>query len=372
MKKGILIIFVLLALAVVIFAWWMISNRKDDSSANKLRYHNVSEVEKNVFGVSNTLFDIKEATSSCLTDEGSYLITSKEGMLFHGSTPIYNFETVSEFDDSGEGGLLCIVKCLGSPSYLVTYTTSLPNDGQRLMVRHISIEGRNLTLKDELFSQDFPTNIHHAGTLGYDSKGGLYLSLGDGGPQGDPGNYAQNLDSYRGKILRLGDKPEIVAYGLRNPWKFSIDHLDRMWVADVGHNQVESLYLIDNLYPDKPYNCGWNVYEGSVRYIDTTSSLRFEDTLAPIFEYGDDSSADQTPGRCIIGGYFIEGMNIYIFGDYISGILYALKKNEKSGAWEQISKSSQLGKRILSLGLTSKNNTLLVMKRDGVDIIQVK
>ena len=70
-----------------------------------------------------------------------------------------------------------------------------------------------------------------------------------------------------GKILRIDvseidPEPEVVAYGLRNPWKISIDLEQRMFIGDCGEDDVESVYLLEDLDPKKPYNLGWPVFEG--------------------------------------------------------------------------------------------------------------
>ena len=116
-------------------------------------------------------------------------------------------------------------------------------------------------------------------------------------------------------------EPEIVAYGLRNPWKISIDSKNRMFIGDCGEATLESVYLLDDLYPAAPYNLGWPVFEGTKRITD--DSLRFENTLAPIYEYKHHSGI----GNCVIGGYFSDDLGVYVFGDYLGKIRF-LKERE--------------------------------------------
>ena len=81
---------------------------------------------------------------------------------------------------------------------------------------------------------------------------------------------AQNLNSLKGKILRLDvsklkQEPEIIAYGIRNPWGVTIDSKNRMFILQCGHDfNVEAVYLLNDLYSGIPANLGWPVFEGSV------------------------------------------------------------------------------------------------------------
>ena len=185
---------------------------------------------------------------------------------------------------------------------------------------------RNI-IKIEGFSDEPGPDHHFGGSLAFDKLGRLYLSVGDGSYQGDPEKNAQNLNSLRGKILRLDVsklklEPEIVAYGLRNPWKVSIDSKNRMFIGDVGESTVESVYLLNDLYSVKPYNLGWPVFEGTKRMRE--DPLMFKDTLAPIYEYRD------RPG-CAIGGFYLDHLEVYLFGDLFGAL--RLLKERKNGEW---------------------------------------
>jgi hypothetical protein len=181
--------------------------------------------------------------------------------------------------------------------------------------------------------------------LAFGTDGFLYISLGDGGSAGDPQNYAQNLSSLLGKILRLdvnqssgslnysipesnpfrnntqGYREEIFAYGLRNVWKFSIDQSTNMiWAADVGQGNREEIDIITN-----GGNYGWRLMEGTLCYNPSTN-CNPGNLLLPIFEYPHTDN-----NRSITGGYVYRGVQIpewqghYIYGDYISGRIWKLE-----------------------------------------------
>ncbi len=116
-----------------------------------------------------------------------------------------------------------------------------------------------------------------------------------------------------------GAREEIYAYGLRNPWKFSFDQeRDRLWAADVGQNKVEEIDLIE-----KGANYGWNRMEGSLCYPEPANCNQ-EGLVPPVWEY-------QHPlGNSVTGGYVYYGEQItalkgaYVYGDFASGMIWAL------------------------------------------------
>ncbi|MDH4263821.1 MAG: PQQ-dependent sugar dehydrogenase [Spirochaetia bacterium] len=187
-----------------------------------------------------------------------------------------------------------------------------------------------------------PYSNHNGGHLEFGKDGYLYLGTGDGGSAGDPHNNAQNLNSLLGKILRLDvhthenylippdnpvqkkGRPEIFAWGLRNPWRFSIDHeTGLLWAGDVGQDSYEEISIIK-----KGENHGWKIMEGRHCFFPLRNCNR-SNLVLPIYEYSHDE------GRSIIGGYVYRGKDIpdlqgkYIFGDYTTGKIWYINAVDK-------------------------------------------
>lgn len=185
-------------------------------------------------------------------------------------------------------------------------------------------------LRTDLIEQAQPYTNHNGGHIAFGLDGLLYVGMGDGGSGNDPENRAQSLSTLLGKMLRIntdgspasngipGALPEIYAYGLRNPWRWSFDRATgALWAGDVGQNQYEEVDLIT-----RGGNYGWRCYEGGHR-----TSNPCGDTgpyIDPIAEY------DHSEGNSVTGGYVYRGSNIpglqgvYLFSDFGSGTLWAL------------------------------------------------
>ena len=202
----------------------------------------------------------------------------------------------------------------------------------------------------------FPEGYYGANLL-FDSLGKLYLSVGDSGYT----NQAQDLNSLKGKILRLDVsksklEPEIVAYGIRVPWGVAIDSKDRMFIMQCGHYDVEAVYLLNDLYSGVPANLGWPVFEGSER--KRNDPLKFDDILAPIFEYY------IRPG-CVTGGVYMDDLESFLLGDYYGTI--RLLKQQEDGDWylfheykhEEFMNNDEFG-RLWGFGLDEKTKKIFV------------
>ncbi len=348
------------------------------SKPASLKYHNVGkniiQFKLNKIPESRAFFEsIPKATSIDFFNDEMF-ISNRDGKLFKNSQIILDLRDDKDFDDRNwEQGLLCVkLHPQFNDNKLLYLCYTVKGDSTHktyTVVNEYLFKENSLQKIRELIRVGFGELYHHAGTLDFDSQGKLYLSTGDGGPQGDPGNYAQNLNSHRGKILQIDLTSEnedvkknsikIVAYGLRNPWKFSIDSQDRMFIGDVGESEVESFYIIPlkNLAA-MPYNLGWNAFQGS---LTKRGGLNFNDTLHPIFEYPYDK---ENYGGCVIGGYYLDDKEIYISGDYF-GFIRALKfVNNK---WIQVGLQKLNGDmRIYSFGYNKQTNKIYVLDKKSM------
>ena len=193
-----------------------------------------------------------------------------------------------------------------------------------------------------ILTQPQPASNHNGGNLMFGNDDYLYINFGDGGNEGDPDGNGQNKSTFLGKILRInvsnssqaqpytipGDNPffndatpgikkEIWAYGVRNPWRSSVDRLTGdLWIADVGQNAHEEVdYQPVNAAGGRNY--GWNITEGNSCYNPPTACNTTGITF-PIYDY------PHTVGSAVTGGYVYRSaqsrslFGTYIFGDYVA------------------------------------------------------
>jgi glucose/arabinose dehydrogenase len=214
------------------------------------------------------------------------------------------------------------------------------------------------------YKQPHPT--HNGGKITFGKDGYLYISAGDGGSGGYPQNNSQNRKILLGKMIRIdvdrksgslhyaipednpyknnkeGFREEIYAYGLRNVWKFSFDAENgQLWAADVGQNVREEINMINN-----GGNYGWKVMEGMGCFTgrnreDTGENCNTAGLLKPVYDY----LHSPKEGQCVIGGFVYRGKQMpalagkYIFGDFVSGNIWALSQGEDSSySAEQVAK----------------------------------
>ena len=195
-----------------------------------------------------------------------------------------------------------------------------------------------------------PFANHNGGQLQFGPDSYLYIGMGDGGSGGDPGNRAQNLGDLLGKMLRLdvnsaspyaippsnpfvgeaGVRPEIWAYGLRNPWRFSFDRVTGdLWIADVGQGMWEEVDFqpVTSIGGE---NYGWRRMEGT-HCFNPSSNCNPGNLVLPVIEY------DHSVGCSVTGGYVYRGARSprlggqYIYGDFCSGRIFGATRSA-SGA----------------------------------------
>jgi len=198
-----------------------------------------------------------------------------------------------------------------------------------------------------VLKMDAVTNVHYGGCLQFGPDGMLYIGMGDSGPQGDPEGHAQNMGLLLGKMLRIdvdhpdegkaysiprdnpfvgraGARPEIWAYGLREPWRFSFDLLTGdLWVGDVGQDLFEEVDIVR-----KGQNYGWNVYEGFEPY-SNKYRREGETYVPPVFAWTRKYGASSTGGFVYRADPKSSFYGVYIFGDYQNSRLFALTQHDR-------------------------------------------
>ena len=177
---------------------------------------------------------------------------------------------------------------------------------------------------------------HSGGCLQFGPDGFLYLVMGDTGPHNDPNGHAQNLELLLGKLMRIDvdhrengnayaipsdnpfrgrsdARPEIWAYGFRNPWRFSFDRVTGdLWLADVGQDRVEEVDIVH-----RGENYGWNVYEGFEPF---SNQYRREGRTftPPVFAYKRKYGVSITGGHVYRADKHSSFYGVYVCGDYAS------------------------------------------------------
>ena len=227
--------------------------------------------------------------------------------------------------------------------FFVCYSPVNAPQSERISRFHVSAKDSRKADKNSeetvlQFDQPFPN--HNGGSIAFGPDGFLYVGLGDGGSRNDPFDNAQNLGVLLGKILRIdidrrgaetayaipldnpfmnmdGVRPEIWAFGFRNPWQLTFDNqTGTLWMADVGQDLQEEINLVE-----KGGNYGWRRREGSYPFGNIPADLA---TIDPLWEY------DHQVGKSITGGLVVRGSTIpelegrYLYGDFVSGRLWAL------------------------------------------------
>lgn len=207
--------------------------------------------------------------------------------------------------------------------------------------------------EEVLVEQRQPYATNNGGAIAFGPDGLLYIGIGDGGANGDPRNYAQRLDTFLGKVLRIDVdqvdegrglpyaipednpftegaevRPEVYAYGLSNPWRMSFDRkTGGLWLGDVGENDWEEINRVQ-----KGGNYGWRWREGTHSFRKLGPGERLpNDLIDPVYEY------PHTKGKAVVGGYVYCGKAIpeligqYVYADYESGKVWALQLDAQGG-----------------------------------------
>jgi glucose/arabinose dehydrogenase len=237
----------------------------------------------------------------------------------------------SRVSSGGERGLLSVAF---SPSYATDqlfYVDYTDRKGDTRVVEFRSRADRAIlaSARELLFvRQPYPN--HNGGQLQFGPDGLLYVGMGDGGSGGDPQNHAQTLDDPLGKILRIdlakpGAKWHVVAYGLRNPWRFSFDRrTGDLYIADVGQNMWEEVDFRPHARVERLANFGWRLYEGRARYTAGAPNPAGE-LVAPVAVYSHRQGCSVTGGYVYRGQREPDAVGRYFYGDWCSGTIWSLR-----------------------------------------------
>jgi glucose/arabinose dehydrogenase len=292
----------------------------------------------------------------------------------------------------GEGGALGIAfhpQFATNGRVFVSYTAPGSPLESRLSEFISSDGGESLNAAGERFLLTVPQDYsnHNGGHIAFGPDGFLYFGLGDGGSANDPLGRAQDTTNLLGAMLRIdvdtgdpygipgtnpfagnplcvqgfggGNCPELYAWGLRNPWRWSFDSgSGALWLADVGQNAWEEINLIE-----RGGNYGWPVREGAHCNPNLGSdSCSSEGFIDPVAEYGHEL------GSSVTGGYVYRGSRIpalsgsYVFADFVSGRIWRL---EQAGAGFNLDELLRVSSGIVSFAQDAEGELYLLNLSGG-------
>lgn len=264
---------------------------------------------------------------------------------------------VSYKDRENEEGLLGLAfhPAFKTNGYFFVYYTTRERPHVSVISRFSSKDDNEADLGSELKLLEIqqPFWNHNGGTIQFGPDGYLYVALGDGGKANDPLGSGQDVSTLLGSILRLdvnqasanqpytipasnpfaeksGARSEIYAFGIRNIWRMAFDtKTGDLWAADVGQNDWEEINLIS-----AGGNYGWNLREAAHKFTlaGGPGSGPSDELTDPLVEY----PHTEAWGKSITGGAVYRGSRTpaldgyYLYGDYISGRLWALKYDRET------------------------------------------
>lgn len=278
------------------------------------------------------------------------------------------------YEERGLLGIALHPQFASNKKFYVFYSTPSAQKSNHtdVIAEYISPEGSGPIDSNSgriILTVEKPDGNHNGGCLQFGPDGYLYFSLGDGGGQhdkhGEIGN-GQNLNTWLGKILRIDIntnsgytvpkdnpfvgrpdvKPEIWAYGFRNPWKFSFDKASgQMFAGEVGQDNWEEVDIVT-----KGANYGWRIVEGTHCHNPATGCDTKGITM-PITEY-----QHREGGVSVTGGYVYNGKGVpvlkskYLFADWTGPVYYLQKAGAKWLRGKVILQNIPEGTRITSFG----------------------
>ena len=318
-----------------------------------------------------------------------FLVLHQKGMIWmmrksgtNETKTVFSDLTKEVFSDRGPNGLLGIA-----------FHPKFKTNRKYYLQHQIFEEGSVATIVVEKeFSADFTQDSgkparriiktvsvaedHSGGWIEFGPDGFLYFPMGDTGPHNDPNGHAQNLRLLLGKMLRIDVdrqeasnayaiprdnpfvgqaevRPEIWAYGFRNPWRFSFDKLTGdLWMADVGQDRAEEVSIVR-----RGENHGWSVFEGFEPF-SNQYKVEGRKFTPPVFAYR------RKYGNSITGGYVYRGdkqssfYGVYVFGDYTSKKIFGL--TQENGVLKTVRQIGTVPQALTSFGTDEAGNLYAV------------
>jgi hypothetical protein len=277
-----------------------------------------------------------------VVEQGGRIRVIRNGQLQ--ATPF--LDVAGRISSGGERGLLGLAfhpQFATSRRLFVNYTNPR-GDTHVAEFRATSADAADPGSERILLTSAQPFANHNGGGLAFDNSGRLLIALGDGGSGGDPLGNGQKLDTFLGKILRIdvdagtpyavpadnpfrataGAAPEIWAYGLRNPFRISVDRPSGdLYIGDVGQNRVEEIDV--GLASRRGgENYGWNTTEGS-QCFSPASGCNRSGLVLPVYEYSHSEGCSVTGGVVYRGCRMPDLAGTYFFGDFCTGLVRSFR-----------------------------------------------
>lgn len=315
-------------------------------------------------------------------DPRVFLVLHQKGVIWRvdrmGSRTVFLDLKTEVFSDRGPNGLLDVCfhpKFRENRKYYLFYQVLEEGEVVTRIVERTFDEGFTRDSgkgSRELIRIASVAEDHSGGCLEFGPDGYLYFVMGDTGPHHDPNGHAQNLGVLLGKMMRIDvdhrdaglayaipkdnpfvedskARPEIWAYGLRNPWRFCFDkETGDLWLADVGQDRGEEVSLIE-----KGGNYGWNVYEGFERFSNEYRK-EGEKYLQPILAYRRKYGNSITGGHVYRGGRNKSFNGVYLCGDYNSKKIFGVLQSD--GVLRKVRELGVMPQRLVSFAEDEAGN----------------
>ncbi len=207
--------------------------------------------------------------------------------------------------------------------------------------------------KSEVTIIEWASDGHNGAAIAFGLDGLLYVTSGDGTSDSDTNLRGQDLSKLTAKVLRIdvdhpadgklysvpqdnpfvshpNAVPETWAYGLRNPWRMTVDRqTGHIWVGNNGQDLWEQVYFVR-----KGDNYGWSLYEGSHPFY-LGRELGPTPHVKPALEHHHNEARSLTGGIVYYGAQRPELKGCYIYGDHSTGKVWGAKHDGEKVTWHQ-------------------------------------